>query len=79
MRKTKLFNRPGVFMGIFFIFVFCRILPAQETLTNEDLEKLRTAKTIQIILDEYYTSAPKVHLPIIESIDKLLPLLLPVV
>ncbi len=72
MKKSKFFTFVSVFAALFFLFTFYTSLWGQGKPSAEELEQLRSAQSIQIILEESYGSAKNIHLPVKDTVTKLL-------
>ena len=62
MKKSKFFNFMNVFTALFFLSTFYMSLWGQGKPSAEELEQLRSAQSIQIILEESYGRIKNIHL-----------------
>jgi len=72
MKKSKVFNLVSVLAALFFVFTFYMSLWGQGKSSAEELEQLRSAQSIQIILEESYGRAKNIRLPVKDTVTKLL-------
>ncbi|NIM14973.1 MAG: hypothetical protein GTO45_23655 [Candidatus Aminicenantes bacterium] len=73
MKKSRFIIPLNFLVGALLIFTFSPGLSAQAKPIDEETDQLRSAKTIQITLEESYGSAKNIVLPVKETVEKLLP------